>query len=419
VLRTLLLKDFLRRLRAPSSTLITLAFPLAVLVLMALAFTPRASEPSLPSIEVAVAMEDRGFLARLLSGALSQDMGPGPLTLRPVEDRQQGIRAVRRNRVSALLVVPEGFTDSLLTGGETYLEVLKNPSQSVLPEVVEEGAGVLAVGLSGLARIFGGPLGEIQALSRSEEFPADEAVMAISKEINQTLRAAQDVLFPPLVWVATDTVGTAGKKRSAGSGNPMAAMFPGFLILGLLFMAELGLSDLHGEMQRGTLRRLRTCPAGAWRLVLSKLLGATILCFAGYLLMLATLVLLLGLPAPSVLQAIPLGILVSLSAAAFLSPLVGWTRSERQAGLVASVVILVMSLLGGSLAPVELMPRAMRSLAPFTYNYWALQLLRPLMGVSGGTQVPAPWALAVLSGITIVLGSLGFLLMLRRVRRHV
>ena len=71
-------------------------------------------------------------------------------------------------------------------------------------------------------------------------------------------------------------------------------------------------------------------------------------------------------------------------------------RTERQAGAVISSVIIVMSLLGGSMLPVEQFPAPVQILSKFTVNHWGLQAF--LKSQSGE---PLQSILPILGGMTL------------------
>ena len=90
--------------------------------------------------------------------------------------------------------------------------------------------------------------------------------------------------------------------------------------------------------------------------------------------------------------------LISVARGGFASLTYGLARSERQGGVVGSIVLLVMSFLGGSYIPLSQLPSSLRVLSPFTVNYW---------GVDGFTRI-----LFSQAGVRDVAGNLAVLLVL-------
>jgi hypothetical protein len=120
-----------------------LLFPLALGAVFSFAFGGSGT----PKVRLLLAMEDEGLLGQLLSGAADRPEMRERFEV-TVVDSTEGRRLLDRDQASALLVVPDGFTDRLLDGSGTTLTVWKNPRESVMPQVVEEGALILADGLA-------------------------------------------------------------------------------------------------------------------------------------------------------------------------------------------------------------------------------------------------------------------------------
>jgi ABC-2 type transport system permease protein len=187
--------------------------------------------------------------------------------------------------------------------------------------------------------------------------------------------------------------------------------------MGLLFLSELGLADLLRERHIGTLRRLRTAPLGAGWIALEKMILTFILCLLGFVIMIVSAILVLGVSWGSLTAVFIVGAAAALAATGLISPLYGILRSERQAGLISSLVILAMSFMGGSFWPVEMMPPSFRNVAPFTLNYWAMEGFRSLM--RGESTVDALRAsLPVLLAIAAVGWIVGVYLLRRFIRSH-
>ncbi|MBU1701494.1 MAG: ABC transporter permease [Candidatus Eisenbacteria bacterium] len=402
----LLRKDLLRRFRSPAGTLIAPSFPLGIIIIMGLVFRPHAGRSSLPAVEVALVNEDTGFLSRLLMGAISQDRGDARLSVHMAESYDEGLKLVRRDKVSGLLRIPPGFTDSLMQQQPTHLDVVKNPSQSIMPQVIEEGAGVLAVYLTAGSRLLAEPIMRIREASTTDSLPSDLLVSDISQQINQRIRGASNVIFPPILSVSKDTL-AAASEGSGGGYSPFAMMLPGFAIMGLLFLSELGLADLLRESQTGTLRRLRTAPFASGWIILSKLILSVIIAFLGFIILMISASLVLNVTWGSPLAILTVGFATALAATGIIAPLYGILRSERQAGLISTFVILAMSFVGGSFWPREMMPPSFQLLSPFTLNHWALEGFRALLrgdsiGAALGASLPvllpvacAGWILGV------------------------
>jgi ABC-2 type transport system permease protein len=93
-----------------------------------------------------------------------------------------------------------------------------------------------------------------------------------------------------------------------------------------------------------------------------------------------------------------------------LGLLIGLSLDERAAGGAMSFVGVVLALLGGLLAPVEVFPESLRTVARATPSYWYAELGRD---VAAGSA-PSGEAVLVIAAFTVVFGALSVLVARRR-----
>ena len=143
--------DLLRRARDPLALLVWLAIPMAIAGLLNLAFG--GGSGSVPRAKVLVVDQDDTFLSQFLLGAMGQQQG-GEL---PFEAEgvtlEEGEARIEDGDASALLVIPAGFAEALLEETPIELRLVKNPAQTILPNIVEEASKLL---LGGELPLWGG-----------------------------------------------------------------------------------------------------------------------------------------------------------------------------------------------------------------------------------------------------------------------
>jgi ABC-2 type transport system permease protein len=93
-----------------------------------------------------------------------------------------------------------------------------------------------------------------------------------------------------------------------------------------------------------------------------------------------------------------------------LGLLIGLSLDERAAGGAMSFVGVVLALLGGLLAPVEVFPESLRTVARATPSYWYAQLGRDVAAGAG----PTLQAVLVLAGFTAAFAALAAVVAVRR-----
>jgi hypothetical protein len=191
-------KDWARLRRDPLALVLWLGIPLVVGALMTLLAGGR--EGPKPQAHLLVADEDDTFLSGFLVGALSQERAGGFVRAEAVT-AAAGRARMDDGDASALLVIPAGFSRAVLGTGTAELELVTNPSQRILPGIVEEMLSMLTDAVFYLQRLLG------DDLRRMADGPppggaADEWVAGISVRIRHLVDGLEGTLFPPVIEVA-------------------------------------------------------------------------------------------------------------------------------------------------------------------------------------------------------------------------
>ncbi len=136
------LKD-LRRLRREPVTVVTwLAIPTFIAVILTLVFGPGGARPN---GKLLVVDQDGGIGATLLTNVFSQGTLANMLTVEKVE-KEEGRRRIDKGEASALLVIPGGFTNAFLGGPAVRVQLVRNPAQRIVPDIIEETLSMAADG---------------------------------------------------------------------------------------------------------------------------------------------------------------------------------------------------------------------------------------------------------------------------------
>src|SRR2546427_10115175 len=152
MLWTLLIKDLKRARHNPWPYLLNLALPLCITALVGLVFGPSSKGGGLGQIKLAVVDDDDSVLGSLLRGAMNQGDFKKHLEARFLE-REQALKQINDNEISAVLIIPKGFTRNYLTGDvPVAFELIKNPAQSFYPAILEELLQVAVAGLNAVDR---------------------------------------------------------------------------------------------------------------------------------------------------------------------------------------------------------------------------------------------------------------------------
>ncbi len=115
MLRILLAKDLRRAWRNPLPWLINLIVPLAMTALIGLVFGGHSDNGALGRIRFAVVDEDKSLLSDFLRGSANQNQGGK--YLEPVfMEREDALREINANKISAVLIIPTNFMRNYLLG---------------------------------------------------------------------------------------------------------------------------------------------------------------------------------------------------------------------------------------------------------------------------------------------------------------
>ena len=438
-------KDLVRRLRAPVWLIVSLLFPLTFAGMLGLAFGRRGG-PELPRIQVLMLDLDDSGLSRMMSGAGENDDSPVRFTFTPVSDEAEGRRRMDAGEASGLIIIPEKFAEDVFDGRPVTLRVFKNPSETILPQVVEEFASLMALYLDQGAHLLGEPMGAIaDSLENVDDdvstFPTNAALAVLSGTLADRLRPTLHYVFPPAIVYASvnelsvpltivlqaeagTTLATV-KERAAAARPPdpkredsspfnfFGLLLPMVSVVSMLFLGEGGMRDLLEEQQAGTLRRQLASPAGVRRVLAAKILFTIVLASCAMFLLMIVGMALGWIP----LQISLLGLATLTPALAFgatgLATLIyGFIHSDRAASASYSAVVMTMSFLGGSFIPMSQLPPGMATVARGTVNFWGIRGLSDLVQ-GGGVEAILPEA-GVLLGIGVVGCAIGSVALSRR-----
>lgn len=402
----IILKDFKRRIKDPLSIILLLSFPLLLTLIIGLAFGP-AGKGTLPATEILLADLDQGIVTEFMRSAFTHggEEAP-PVQLRQVGE-EEGRKAIAGGEGSALLIIPRGFSEDFLDGKSVRMTLLKNPSQSILPEVAEQYAEFQAFLGSFISRLFEDELKVVRNFQEMEDLAPRAQWTALINGVYDKLSAIEKYLFPMPISIEEREVAGAKEKKEEGGINVFAIVLPGFAIFGLFFVAQVVFRDILNERSSGTLARLFSSPVSVESFLAGKAAG-------GFLISLCAL-LLLQLVSTLAFRVNwgPLGSLLALDGVAILGVsgvclfVFSLAKTGLQGDAILMVIIMSMALFGGSMIPLDQMPEIFKSISHFSLNAHAIVAYRSLMDTGSlSSALPRLLLLAGFGCATIFLGIL-------------
>lgn len=315
---------------------LSLVLPLVFFSIFALVFGGM-DDPGSSPVAASIVLEDDGALGRAFADALGENP---ELALTGAADRPAARDLLRGRRASVAVVVPSGFSRAFDpdAGEAARLELLVDASN---PLAVQRAVAVLQATALKLGV-------ELQGEATGDESLAGAKPLAIELE---------------------DVLGGTGKKPS------IAFFAAGIGVMFLLFTVSGRGAILIEERETGVLVRMLASRLRLGELLLGRWLFLAALGFVQVSLMFLWGAIAFGLELFTVRTLLGFVVMTSVTACAaagFGLVLASACRTRAQLGGVSSVVVLVMSALGGSMFPRFLMPEHLQDLGLLTFNAWAL-----------------------------------------------
>ncbi len=286
-------------------------------------------------------------------------------------DPEAARRLIDEDEAAAVVIIPEGFTRSVIPAPGTQfdesfvqpepvkIEVYANParptSAGIVKAIVDEFISrVEESRTSGMTAIL--------------QLAADGLITAENAETEaRKIFENQDETEGTAIMLKTNEEGA-----EAVEFDILAYMAPGMALLFLMYTVSYGGRSILAERSQGTLPRLLVSPTSNAQVLGGKVLGIFLTGVAQVgILILASSVFF------GVQWGDALGLIVLILAAVFGAT--GWgmlitalSRSQAQVGSVGSALMLIFGILGGSFINLQQMPPFFRTVSKITPNAWGL-----------------------------------------------
>ena len=333
---------------------------------------------AMENIEVAIVDEDNTEASRRLVQAITKETalqvratrGRADEGDRTPLDRAAAENLVRAGTLPVAIVIPAGTAAQIEAGGlaGVKLTLLADPSDPIAPQVVQ--------GLLQKAVMTNAPdLAISSGLSQFDQFigMTEEQRKAMNSYVEQLkAEGGASAAGTAMAGVSVDVVNVVGGTDNGGS-DLVAFYAAGVGVMFLLFSCSGASGALLDEVDSGTLERLISSRVGMTGVLAGKWI------FIGLMGMLQLTVMFLwgwavfGLDLWSHLPGFLIMTFFSAFAAASLGLVLATaSRTRAQLSGLATIIILTMSALGGSMFPRFLMSETMQKMGLVTFNAWAL-----------------------------------------------
>ena len=372
-------KDLRLLLRDKTGFFFTFFWPLIYAIFFGFVFSGFGETPR--GMRIAIVDEDGTERSRAFVATL--DESPELDVIRTT--REEATALVRRGKCTAYLVLPPGFGQSrerMFWGEVPELEMGTDPSRAAEAGMLQ---GVLAkYAYQSIQDAFADPQVMRKQLDKARaELPNDgsidpalrSALLALFDEFDRLMDVTPREQRTFRGWEPFKVKSVDVAVKWEGPKRAFDYTFPQAIMWGMLACtATFGIS-LVTERTGGTLMRLRTAPLSRWRILAGK--GAA--CFV-MTTGIAVLLLAVGIVGfhirPSSYPLLALAVLCSslcfMGIMMFLSVL---GRTERSAAGIGWAALMIMSMFGGGMLPLFIMPSWMRAVSNFSPMKWAVYSL--------------------------------------------
>ncbi len=386
IVRTALLA--LRRDRV--SLVLSFVVPIAFFSIFAAVFG--SQRDTVPKIRIIVVDQDQSRASRQLVKALASD-GSLTVSTRPEATKSQPApadytaetaeAAVKAGTVSVALIVPHGFGDHPLSFGPdsngAEIVLLNDASDTIAPQMVGgllQKAAMTAMpetmaeqGMKYTEKYLGTFTPE-QRRNMNDDL-AQLRQIESRKDANGGvggIAGATGGLGGGIIAVKTRAVVGENKKNPSLSFEAAAIG-----VMFLLFTASGSAGALLDEAESGALDRVLSSRVNMNGLMAGKLVFNVLLAFTQLTVMFLWAWAVFKIDLFSHIPGfVVMGLVTSFAVAAFGMLLASICRTRAQLGALSTLLILVMSAIGGSMFPRFLMPEAMQKAGLWTINAWAI-----------------------------------------------
>ena len=385
---TIVKKDTLLRFNGPVEWLFFIILPV-VFILVLSGGTGGSADRRIQLEVVDLAQSE---LSLSLIDDLEESTSVNPIST----ELKDAVSDFESRQVSAILIIPEGFTMTAVTEGEAEVE-FRQQSNDPDAMIAQQAVQAAVERISSLVEIAN------ESAARAEDLDAFETEDEKQAYFNAAFESAQQ-----LMEEAPQRINSVeGESTESINYDPRANSTAGQMIT-WVFVPLISLSAVFAEeRERGTLRRLLVTPTNKALYIGSTILGQVLIAVVQMIILILFGALVLKVDWGSSPLALGLIIISSTLAAAALGTMLGtFVKTSGQANGLSLMLGMAMALMGGCWYPHELFPEFIRDAAKILPTTWAMQGFLDIavrgQGVAGVLQETL-----VLSGFAIVFFIIG------------
>jgi len=359
---TILKKDLKLFFSDRKAVLLSFLIPILLISLFAFAFGGGASKTK--PIQLLISDKDQSTDSKSVVSKLDE---LAEVKLIP-KDITDAVQLVKKGKYVGVLILEKGFQDSINAGTKLPMELKYDAAREI------EMGMLQSVLMQNLMSTVGKK--SIKA-KMNTYFDTNYSGMpsTMKEKIFNDMDSGNNSMSSSLGNNTMDLKMTSIIKEDTKKGNlGLIQAVAGTAIMMLLFsIAGIG-GGLLDEKEAGTLKRLMYSPLKATDILFGKMGAALVLAILQLTVMFVFSWIVFGLPIFNDITALVLMILATAFAvSSFGMLLVAIAKTRQQLQGLSTIIILVMSAIGGSMVPLFVMPVIMQKIAVVSVNYWGIQ----------------------------------------------
>lgn len=384
------LKDLLLTLKDKKALALLVLMPIALIFVLGMGLNSAfENSVKINKFDVAVTDYDKGEYSKEFISFLKSKEIKKIINLKEMNEDAAKTK-VKSGKLPVLIVIPEGYSNNIKKGEKTEIKIFSDAGSSFDANTVES-----------FVKSYTGTVSSIEA-----------AAEASDKEFKK-YKLSGTMIIPSLMKITTSNNTSKRNESNVKASNNLSAMqyySAAMLAMYILFVATIGTGYMIQEREDGTLSRLQSTTVSRFQILSGKLLGTFFIgIFDVVILVLFTKLLFNVDWGNSILGLIFLSLSMIFATCGFSVFLSVIFKTSKAADVSGSVIIMIMSFIGGSMYPLSAMPTAMQEASKIMPNNWALRGYLSLMINGGFNSIIKPSIVLLAIGTAFLLiGTLKF-----------
>ena len=364
---TIAFKGIRQYFKDRTAVLLSLLLPIVLITIFALMYGGIGKTEKSRPLSLLFADQDNTELSKEVFTTLNDQDGVQLFT----KSYDEATDLIKKGKNSAVLVLYKGFQDSVEAGDKAPMELFYDEAKKIEMGLLQQALWSDLFGIT----LKKGMKEKVNAWIK-EKNPnlTDTELLTIQTQVEEQFSDFEQSEDSETLEENSNLPMTAIVNEEKNGNLGLIQAIAGVAIMMLLFSVSGSSASLLKEKEDGTFRRLLVSPISPSSILYGKMLSTLFMAILQLIVMFLYSWLVLGLDIFINLPALILMILAAaIACTSFGIFMATICKSRKQVESLSTLVILVISALGGSMMPLVFMPEIMHKLAVISVNYWAIE----------------------------------------------